>query len=101
MKISFSDKFEKVILPESVEELDAGRGYMDAIGYTKLTQSDEVEKPAKIFFEIPQTAKPEVIEYLQKEWGKDNVIIVPPKTKNEQTLLPVVLMKQKLSRGDS
>lgn len=101
LRNSFSDKFEKVILPESVEELDAGRGDMDAIGYCKFAQSDGPEKPAKVFFEIPQTAKPEVIAYLQKEWGKDNVIIVPPKNKKEQNLLSVVMMKQKLSRGNS
>ena len=96
LRISFAKDFGKIILPETVEELDAGRGDMDSIGYPRLEKKSD--EPAKVYFEIPQTAKPEVIAYLQKEWGKDNVILVPPKNRKEQILLPVMVMQQKTSR---
>ena len=98
----FGQELERIILPESIEELDAKKGDMGGIGFARLMRDDNsANDTSKVRFEIPRTAKPEVIAYLQKEWGKDNVILVAPKNRKEQTLLPVVMMKQKTARGHS
>lgn len=83
---------EEVNLPESIENIQGGN---KGIGIGVLGGDKEKNK---IKWTISEKAKPEVIAYLQKEWGKDNVILVPPKNRKEQILLPVMVMQQKTSR---
>lgn len=75
-KIKFklvAPELQQVYLPDSLQEISAkycesGIG-IDSAGFEK----------AKLKFEIPNTAKPEIISYLRKEWGDEKVSVIPQK----------------------
>ena len=90
----FTEDIKEVSLPANLENIKAFNGGQGiGILYGGPNKYKQVVK-----WNVPECAKPEVIAYLQKEWGKDNVILNASKTKKEQILLPVMVMQQKTSR---
>lgn len=86
LRMSFlAQKLERVRLPAGLEHLEA-RGCVNGVGV--YDGSDK--KDRKVHFEIPQNAKPEIIEYLHGEWGEKNVHIVPAQEK-----MPIAVLVQK------
>ncbi len=82
------ENIEKVKLPANIEELKADKS---DIGIGIVYYGDCT--PVSIEWEIPETANPEVIKYLQNQYGNDNVRLL--KEQKTQNLLPMVIWQQK------
>lgn len=89
LTISILDEnLKKIKLPESIAELKADK----ALGGVGII-SDASFKPMSIEWEIPETANPQVIKYLQNQYGNDNVKIL--KEQKPQAMLPMVIWQHK------
>jgi len=89
-----TEDIKEVRLPASVENIRAfngGWGIGVLYGGPKHFKKD-------VKWNVPECAKPEVIAYLQKEWGKDSVCLLPVQSPKVQSLLPVMVMQKKKSR---
>lgn len=86
------EKLRKIKLPVGIEELKADKS-MNGIGIIYGGSGE----PMPVEWEIPETANPQVIKYLQNQYGNDNVRLL--KEQKTQAMLPMLVWQQKFLGG--
>ena len=79
----FAPNLKEVILPESLEKIDAKRS---DVGIGIVCDFQETKN---IKFKISETASPKVIAYLQEQWGTESVILTKKTRQKQKNMLHV------------